>query len=106
MSQQSELADWVYSRLPDGPIPASRLVLLVREKWGAIAEPQAVHLFVSESLACLLRNEDVEAGDLLDEVFLPWRTEPSDSALKINDELSVYETYLEDPSRYVFRKKK
>ena len=105
MSQQSELADWAYARLSDGPFPASNLVRMVREKWDTVANPQAVHFFVSESLACLLRNEDVEVGDIFENTFVPWTSAPWESEQRIEDELCNFEDYLEDVSRYVFRKK-
>ncbi len=105
MSQQSELADWAYVSLENGPLPASRLVHMVREKWDTVANPSAVHFFVAESLACLLRNDDVEVGNISEGRFVSWTYERCDSTQKIEDELCSLEAYLEDESHYVFRKK-
>ncbi len=105
MSQQSELADYAYGRLSEGLLPASHLVRMIMGQWGVIANPSSVHFFVSESIACLLRHHDVEVGDTIDGGYIPWIFEPWDSAEKIEVELSRFESYFEDESNYVFRKK-
>lgn len=104
MSQQSELADYVYAKLSRTELPASYLVHVICEKWGSIANPSTVHLFVAESVACLLRNEDIEVGDVIEGKFIPWLIKPWDAAQKIEDEICSLGDYLADESQYVFRK--
>jgi hypothetical protein len=105
MSQQSELADWAYERLCHEPLSAALLVRMVRAKWGPTANPQAVHFFVAETLTCLLRKGDVEVGDATGSGFTPWALAPWGSDQKIEDEICGLGAFLEDESRYVFRKK-
>jgi hypothetical protein len=105
MSQQSQLADHAHERLSATPVSASYLIRLVRDRLGEIATPVSVHFFVAESIRCLLRYEDVEVGDLVDDRFVAWSSDAIDSEQRIEDELSSFDTYLEDDGRYVFRKK-
>ena len=104
MSQQSELADYAYAKLDDGQISTAHLVRLIKEKWQALATPGGVHFFVSESVRCLMGCEGVEIGDIIDGQFVRWSLELWDADEKFESEVCALDTYLEDETRYVFRK--
>ena len=103
MSQQSDTAETVYSGLAESPVPLANLVREIRTRWGAEHGVGAVHGFVAEAAACLLRHEDVEIGDILDGRFVPWRLEPWDAHTKLDGELLSGQTFFEDETRAVFR---
>jgi hypothetical protein len=105
MSQQSDLAEHAHERLSEKMLPAAHLVRLVRERWGVLATPISVHLFVAESIRCLLRYDDVEVGDIVDAHFIPWASAPNDSEDRIEDEFCGFDSFLDDDTRYVFRKR-
>lgn len=106
MSQQSELADYAYAKLDDGQLSAAHLVRLIREKWQALATPESVHFFVSESVRCLMGRVGVEVGDIIDGQFVRWDLELWDADETFESEVCALDTYLEDDTRYVFRKQK
>jgi hypothetical protein len=105
MSQQSNMADDVRSRLGEGPIPAACLVQELRSQWGFEHGAAEVHRFVQEMATCLLFYGDVEVGDLENGRFIPWQLSPEASAEKIEADLMGMDAFLEDENRYVFRKR-
>src|SRR2546427_8587411 len=105
MSQQSDMADTVYRRLSKGPVPTAHLVRELRGRWGTEHGLSEVHGFAREVATCLLRHDDVEVGDLTEGQFVRWELEPWDADHRIDRELMSMDTFLEDESRYVFRKK-
>ena len=105
MSQQSDMADTVHDRLSTGPVPAADLVRELRTRWGAEHGVGSVHGFVREVATCLLRHDDVEIGDMRGGRFISWELEPWDAEDKIDQGLMGMDTFLEDESRYVFRRK-
>jgi hypothetical protein len=106
MSQQSDMADAVYSRLTDVPVSAAHLVRELRGRWGVEHGVLEVHGFVREVATCLLWRGDVDLGDLKEGKFVSWSLEPDEANLKIDDELMSMDSFLEDENRYVFQKKK
>jgi hypothetical protein len=104
MSQQSDMADAVYSRLEQGEVPAAELVQELRAKWGPEHRAPEVHRFVEEVAACLLHRDDVEAGDMTTGHFTPWSIEPWEAHKKIQDDLMSMASFLEDKTQYVFRR--
>ncbi len=105
MSQQSVLAEYAYTKLTDGPLPVAHLVRLIKNKWKTVASPNGVHLFVSESVSCLLRHEDIEVGDVIAGRYIAWTIDPWDAHEKIEKEICALDDYLEGETRYVFKKK-
>lgn len=104
MSQQSDMADRIRTRLRKAPVPASDMIREIREAWGPAHGVGAVHGFIREVATCLLHYE-VEIGDLIDGRFVSWGLEPWDADEKIDHELMSMDAFLEDDSRYVFRTK-
>jgi hypothetical protein len=104
MSQQSEMASVVYSRLGKGPVPAAHLVRELRATWGPAHGVSEVHGFVREVATCLLHHADVQVGDMKEGVFVPWNIPAWDADEKIDSEMMAMEHYLEDEARYVFGK--
>ena len=98
------MADSVYARLKEGPVPTSHLVRELRDRWGADHGVSAVHGFLREVATCLLWHSDVELGELKGGRYVPWVLEPEDANTKIEEELMSMDAFLEDESRYVFRK--
>ena len=105
MSQQSDMADDVYSRLSAGPVAAAHLVRDLRSRWGVEHGIGSVHGFVREVATCLLHRDDVEVGDVRDGSFIPWSLPQWDADEKIDAELRAMNTFLDDESQYVFRKR-
>jgi hypothetical protein len=105
MSQQSDTADDVWVRLRGAPFPLACLVRELRVKWGAEHGVPSVHGFVREVATCLLHRDDVEVGDLEAGRFVPWQLEPWDADERIDRELMEMSAFLEDETRYIFRKK-
>jgi hypothetical protein len=105
MSQQSDMADFVYSRLSKEPVPAAYLVRDLRRRWGSEHDAGSVHGFVREVATCLLHHDDVEVGDIAAGRFVPWMLEPWDASDKIDAELMAMQSFLNDDDKYVFRKK-
>jgi hypothetical protein len=105
MSQQSDMADIVYSRLSKGPVPASHLVRELRDRWGTEHGVPSVHGFIREVATCLLHHDDVEVGDFSGGRYVSWTLDPWDADHRIDRELMSMDSFLEDESRYVFRKK-
>jgi hypothetical protein len=105
MSQQSDMADDVYSRLNSQTVAAAHLVRELRSRWGAEHGVGEVHCFVSEVANCLLRYDDVEVGDVRDGRFVPWSSAAWDADERIDAELMAMHTFLDDESQYVFRKR-
>src|SRR6476469_6838899 len=105
MSQQSDMADVVYGRLSAGPVAAAHLVRELRKRWGVEEGVGSVHGFVREVAACLLHHEDVEVGDMRGGRFAPWSLAPWDADQRIDTELMTMESFLDDETQYVFRKR-
>ena len=105
MSQQSDMADVVYSRLSTEPVSAAHLVRELRSRWGVEHGVGSVHGFVREVATCLLHHEDVEVGDVSGGAFVPWPLQSWDADDKIDADLMAMDTFLEDKSHYVFRKR-
>jgi hypothetical protein len=105
MSQQSDMADVVYHRLSSEPVAAAHLVRELRSRWGPEHSVGSVHNFVREAAACLLLHEDVEVGDVVTGRFVPWELASSDSDDKISEDLMAMDLFLDDESKYVFRKR-
>ena|SRR6266850_8147298 len=105
MSQQSDIADNVFSRLSKSPVPMAHLVRELRSCWGAEHGVASVHRFIQEVATCLLHHEDVELGNVNDGQFVSWRLDPWDADAKIDRELMSLAAFLEDERRYVFRKR-
>lgn len=105
MSQQSEMADSTYELLNAGPVATARLVRELRARWGVEHGVASVHGFVREVATCLLWKGDVEVGDLKEGRFVPWALEAEDANSRIDEDLMSMHVFLEDESRYVFRKK-
>jgi hypothetical protein len=105
MSQQSESADLIFESLNVRPFPLARLVRELRAKWGESHRFPEVHRFVCEVGTCLLRPEDVEVGDLEEGRFVPWQIDPWDADERIEQELMRMTGFLDDDTRYIFRKK-
>jgi hypothetical protein len=106
MSQQSDMADSVYSRLSEGPVPTAHLVRELRGRWGIEHGVSEVHGFVREVATCLLWRGDVDLGDLKEGKFVSWSLEPEDANQRIDQELMSLDAFLGDRNRYVFQKKK
>jgi hypothetical protein len=104
MSQQSDMADVVYSRLSTAPVSAAHLVRELRSCWGVEHGVGSVHGFVREVATCLLHHEDVEVGEVRGGMFVPWPLPSYDADDKIDAELMAMDTFLDDESQYVFRK--
>jgi hypothetical protein len=105
MSQQSDMADDVYCRLSRGPVAAAHLISDLRSRWGVEFGIDSVHGFVREVASCLLHQDDVEVGDVIDGRFVPWSLPAWDADEKIAAELMAMDTFLDDESQYVFRKR-
>lgn len=105
MSQQSDMADDVHTRLVAGPIPAAHLVRELRSQWGVEHGVGSVHGFVREVATCLMYHDDVEVGDFNEGSFVPWQLLPEEADEKIDAELMAMEAFLDDESKYVFRKR-
>src|SRR5438132_9940643 len=103
MSQQSDMADSVYSRLSEGPVPAAHLVRELRDRWGGEHGVSEVHGFVREVATCLLWRGDVDLGDLKEGRFVSWSLEPEVANTRVDEELMSVDVFLEDQSRYVFQ---
>ncbi|SRR6266481_8013284 len=105
MSQQSDMAETVYGRLSSGLVAAADLVGELRMRWGPDHGVGEVHRFVEEAAACLLGHDDVEVGDMMTQGgFTPWVLEPWDAHSKLANDLMAMSTFLEDRTRYVFRR--
>ena len=105
MSQQSDMADDVYRLLNTGPIPAAHIVRELWTRWGAEHGVGSVHGFAREVATCLLHHEDVEVGDFKEGTFIPWQLPPWDADHRIDSDLMAMGQFLEDETKYVFRKK-
>jgi hypothetical protein len=105
MSQQSDMADVVYSRLSSEPVSAAHLVRELRSRWGVEHGVGSVHGFVREVATCLLHHDDVEVGDVTAGRFVPWQLASWDADEKIDAELMTMDLFLDDESKYVFRKR-
>ncbi len=105
MSQQSDVADSVYARLIFQPVAAAHLVRELRFRWGVEHGVHSVHGFVREVATCLLRQDDVEVGDIREGLFVPWPLPQWAADDKIDAELTALESFLEDEDRCVFRRK-
>ena len=103
MSQQSETADSVYSRLSLEPVSAAHLVQELRSRWGTEHGVGEVHRFVCEAAACLLLYEGVEVGDVIAGQFVPWQIASWEAGERIDAELMAMDLFIEDKSKYVFR---
>jgi len=99
------MADAVYLRLLSGPISAADMVGEIRNRWGADFGFLEVHGFIREVATDLLHYDDVEVGDFEGGQFVSWGLEPWDSDSKIDDDMMSMSTFLEDKTRYVFRRK-
>jgi len=106
MSQQSDMAERVYHQLAHSEVSAAELVQQLRAKWGPEHRVPEVHRFVEEVAACILHHDDLEVGEIRDGAFSPWRLEPWESHDKIARELLALDTFLDDKTQYVFRKRK
>ena len=106
MSHQSDMADRVYHQLAQSPIAAAELVQELRANWGSEHRAPEVHRFVEEVTACILHHDDVEVGEIRDGRFSAWRLKAWESHDKIARELLALETFLDDKTQYVFRKRK
>lgn len=104
MSQQSDMADSVYTRLNEGPVPTSHLVRELRDRWGPDHGVSAVHGLLREVATCLLWRNDVELGEIKEGRYVSWALEPEDANTKIDEELTSMDAFLADENRYVFRK--
>jgi hypothetical protein len=105
MSQQSDMADDVYGRLTTAPVSAASLVRELRRRWGVEHGVAEVHCFVREVIGCLLRHEDVEAGEMRAGRFVSWKLEPWDADDKVDAELMAMDVFLDDENKYVFQKR-
>ena len=105
MSQQSDMADVVYSRLSAGPVAAADLIRELCDQWGVWHDVGEVHGFVREVATSLLHYEDVEVGDVRVGRFVPWSLPPWDADARIDSELMAMDKFLDDDSQYVFRRK-
>lgn len=105
MSQQSEKADRIYACLARDRVALASIVQEVRISWGSSHGVAEVHSFVQEVVACLLREADVEVGDIRKEKFEPWSLDPWDAADLIEKELSSAKAFYEDETNWVFRRK-
>jgi hypothetical protein len=105
MSQQSDMADGVYSRLSSESVSAAHLVRELRSRWGVEHGVGSVHGFVREVATCLLHHDDVEVGDLTAGRFIPWQLASWDADDRIDAELMAMDLFLDDESKYVFRKR-
>jgi hypothetical protein len=104
MSEQSDVAEAVYGRLGRGLVSTAQIAREVRNRWGADHGFMAVHGFVREVGTCLLFRGDVQVGDLKDGVFSAWNLGPDEADAKLSDELMSLDSFIDDDSRYVFRK--
>jgi hypothetical protein len=77
----------------------------LRSRWGVEFGIDSVHGFVREVASCLLHQDDVEVGDVIDGRFVPWSLPAWDADEKIAAELMAMDTFLDDESQYVFRKR-
>ena len=105
MSQQSDMADDVYGRLSAGPVAAAHLVSDLRSRWGVEHGIGSVHGFIREVASCLLHHDDVEVGDVRGGQFISWSLPAWDADERIDAELMAMDTFLDDESQYVFRKR-
>jgi hypothetical protein len=105
MSQQSDMADSVYSQLSLKPVSAAHLVRELRSRWGIEHGIGEVHRFVSEVATCLLGHDDIEVGDIAAGRFIPWQLESWEADDRIGAELMAMNLFLDDESKYVFRKR-
>ena len=106
MSHQSDMADRVYDQLAQSEVSAAELVQELRSKWGLEHRAPEVHRFLEEVVACILHHDDVEVGEIRDGRFSAWRLEPCESRDKIARELLALDTFLDEKTQYVFRKRK
>jgi hypothetical protein len=104
MSEQSDMADDVYTRMGDRPVACTDLVAELRARWGPEHGVGSVHRFVEEVVACLLHHDDVQVGDMIGSRFTPSNLEPWNAHKKIADELMSMDGFFEDQTRYVFHK--
>jgi hypothetical protein len=102
MSQQSDMADSIHSRLRDGPVTVATLVRELRSRWGPEFVPSAVHGFIAEAARCLIGREGVRLGAVQDGRFVPWSGEVWDIDARFEKEMLSLDTFLEDEHRYVF----
>jgi len=105
MSQQSDMADAVYSRLSTGPVTVSSLVRELRDRWGPEHGVSAGHGFLAEVATCLLHRDDVEMGDAKEGRLVAWEIDPWDANHRLEEELMALGAFHGDESRFVFRKK-
>jgi hypothetical protein len=94
MSQQSDMADAVYSRLSTSPVAAAQLVRELRSRWGAEHGVGSVHGFVREVATDLLHHDDVEVGDLRGGQFVSWLLPAWDADERIDAELMAWTGFL------------
>lgn len=105
MSQQSDTADDVWERLRFAPFPRACLVGELHVKWGAAHALPSVHGFVREVASCSLQRHDVEVGEVEAGRFIAWRIDPWDACERIERESMAMSAFLDDETRYVFRRK-
>ena len=98
------MADRVYRRLAQSTVSAAELVHELRRKWGPDHGVGEVHRFVEEVANSLLRHDDVEVGEIHDGRFVPSSLEPWDAHFKLAEDLMSMDVFLEDETRYVFRR--
>ena len=99
------MADVVYGRLSAGPVAAAHIVRDLRSRWGVEHGVGSVHGFVREVASCLLHHDDVEVGDWKAGTFVPWKLPSWDADERIDSELMAMDEFLDDETRYVFRKR-
>ncbi len=105
MSQQSDMADAIYTRLASGPVSAASLVRELRLHWVPDSGIASVHFFIVEVICCLLHEDDVEVGDLTPAGPVSWGLRPEDSSEKIEAQLLAMATWFEDDTWCLFWKK-
>jgi hypothetical protein len=104
MSQQSDMAASVHRTLSERPVSAAHLVRDLRKRWGPEHGVLAVHGFVREVATCLLWHGDVDLGHVEGGEFVSWSLRPEEANTRIDEELMSMDVFLDDETRYVFRK--
>ena len=99
------MADVAYQRVKSAPLPIAHLIRELRAKWGVDFGVSSVHGFIREVAYCLLVHDDVQVGDIAEGRFVPWTLEPSEVEQKIDRDLMSMGAFLDDETRYVFRRK-
>jgi hypothetical protein len=106
MSQQSDMAEDVYTRMGQRPVASADLVHELRARWGPEPGVGSVHRFVEEVVACLLHHDDVQVCDMTGGRFTPWSLEPWDAYKKIADELMSMDVFFLRIRRDMFSSKR